>query len=76
MNSHRFGVKYFLLAIGILFPYLLSAQIANLRFEKLDIPDVPTFPNQDCFYEDSKGFLWSGAYSGLNMVIFQHKTFL
>lgn len=33
----------------------------------MDIPDAVSFASIDCFYEDSRGFMWMGTYSGLYM---------
>ena len=60
-------IKTLLLVFGQLLPFCVIAQINSLRFEKLDISNASSFPNVDCIYEDSRGFMWFGAYSGLFM---------
>jgi ligand-binding sensor domain-containing protein len=45
----------------------LFAQKPNLRFEKVEFPDGPVLANITCIYEDSRGFLWFGGFSGLFM---------
>lgn len=45
---------------------LLSAQSRSaLRLEEVSLPASPIVATIDCLFEDSQGFLWIGAYSGL-----------
>ncbi len=55
----------FIWLICYFFPFCCVAQLGNLRFEKLELPDNPNLANLDCIYEDSRGFMWFGSYSGL-----------
>lgn len=76
----RIQHTYILLLFWQIMPFYITAQIGNLRFEKLDAPDVPSFPNIDVIYQDSRGFMWFGSYAGLYMFDgytfshFQHNT--
>jgi ligand-binding sensor domain-containing protein len=43
----------------------LPAQDAAFRLEELNISTAATLATVDCLFEDSRGFLWIGTYSGL-----------
>ncbi len=52
---------------GLSFPCIPAAQTTEIRLEELNIQDAPPLATIDCIYEDSRGFLWLGGYSGLYM---------
>ena len=60
-------LTYLLLLFSFLLPFYSTAQMGNLRFEKVEIPDAPPLASVDCIYEDSRGFMWFGTYAGLNL---------
>lgn len=43
----------------------MLAQTTELRLEEPQVPDAPALATIDCIYEDSRGFIWLGCYSGL-----------
>ncbi len=63
----RIQHTYILLLFWQIMPLYITAQIGNLQFEKVEIPDAPPIGSVDCIYEDSRGLMWFGSYSGLNM---------
>ena len=63
----RLQFTYIFLLFWQIMPFYTIAQIGNLRFEKVEIPDEIPLSNTDCIYEDSKGFQWFGTYEGLFM---------
>lgn len=63
----RLIINALLYCSGLFFPFSLTAQTTEIRLEELDIQDAPPLATIDCIYEDSRGFLWLGCYSGLYM---------
>lgn len=59
--------------IALLIPFLCSfidicrmpAQRPALRLEEVNLPTNSPVATIDCLFEDSRGFLWIGAYTGL-----------
>lgn len=45
--------------------YPLFAQVSGIRLEEVLLPGAPPLATIDCIYEDSRGFIWLGCYSGL-----------
>ncbi len=58
----RFALLYYM---GLFFSFQLPAQTTEIRLEEVDIQDAPSLATIDCIYEDSRGFVWLGSYSGL-----------
>ena len=56
-----------LCCLGLFSPFQTPAQTTEIRLEQLDIQDAPPLATIDCMYEDSRGFLWLGSYSGLHV---------
>ncbi|MFB9841283.1 hybrid sensor histidine kinase/response regulator transcription factor [Mucilaginibacter ginsenosidivorans] len=54
-------VFYCFLAVGVLY-----AQNIHYQFSRLNIADGLSNNGINCFYKDSKGFMWIGTGSGLN----------
>ena len=59
-------LKIIFFVIGQILSITLMAQ-SNLRFEKLEMNDAPSIVSVDYIFEDSRGFMWFGTYSGLIM---------
>ena len=55
-----------LLSIHLFYAGICFSQTTEIRLEALNIPDAPPLATIDCIYEDSRGFLWLGSYSGLH----------
>ena len=56
-------IRIFLLISSLIFPIYPSAQVSNLRFEKLVSQDYYSVDAITCIFEDHRGFIWIGAYN-------------
>lgn len=66
-RSTRLFFNTLLCCAGLFLLYKPVAQTTEIRLEELNIQDAPPLATIDCIYEDSRGFLWLGSYSGLYM---------
>ena len=46
-------------------PLYVYAQIFNLQFKKVDLPEDKSIGSVDVIFEDSRGFMWFGGLAGL-----------
>ncbi len=58
-------VLFFAYTLFIVGCWGLSAQKSAFRLEEVSLPASSPVATIDCLFEDSRGFLWIGAYTGL-----------
>ncbi|MBN2009017.1 response regulator [candidate division KSB1 bacterium] len=70
---------FILFIFGFQIPVLISSNLNNIKFDHLTTDDGLSHSNVSCIFQDHQGFMWFGAFDGLNkfdgynFTVYRHK---